>query len=166
MTKFTMTHALGCDAERFWQLFFDRDFNAKLYDALEISDYSIDTRKDDDKELVRVVRGTPKVDIPGPLRKLLGDRFSYQEDGRFDRAAKTFRFVISTSALKEKLRSEGTVRCESLGEGKSQRVVDVSIEAKILGLGGVLESSAEKSYRSTWARSADFLNDFLRRSPG
>src|SRR5262245_25232701 len=116
MLNLTMTHDLNCDPERFWALFFDRDFNEKLYEALEITNWSITTEKDDDSELVRTVRATPKVDVPGPVRKLLGDKFSYVEQGRFDRGSKTFRFVITTSALKEKLRNEGTIRCTQTGD--------------------------------------------------
>jgi hypothetical protein len=164
-TRFTMTHDLNCDADRFWVLFFDRAFTGKMFEALELSDFSITTVKDDDKEIVRTVRATPKVEVPGAVRKLLGDRFSYTEEGRYDRTTKTFRFVIATSALKEKLKNEGTVRCEAAGAGKSRRVVEVVIEAKVFGLGGVLESSAEKSYRTTWAKSAEFINTWVKEHP-
>ena len=42
------------------------------------------------------------------------------------------------SELTDKLRNEGSVKCESRGEGKSKRVVDIVAEAKVFGIGGMI----------------------------
>lgn len=162
MATFSMTHELSCTCDRFWELFFDREFSKGMFAALEFPQWEIIEQREDDKELVRVVRATPKLDAPAPVAKVLGSGFSYTEEGRFDKATKTFRFVIKPSTLADKLRNEGTVRCEPLEGDRCRRVVDVIAEAKIFGIGGMLESTTEKSFRKGWGDGADYINRWLK----
>lgn len=166
MATFTMTHDIDCDSERFWKLFFDRDFNHALFKALEFREWNLVEQTEDEKGgVLRRVQAIPKMDLPGPLAKLLGSNFGYSEEGRFDPEAKKFRFVIKASTMAEKLRNEGTVRCEDAGPGKCRRIVDVIAEAKVFGVSGLIESTFEKDYRVGWAASADFTNKWLKNHP-
>jgi len=165
MTTFTMQHELDCTPERFWQLFFDRDFNEKLFAALEFPEWKLLDQRDEEKEIVRIVKATPKMEAPGPVAKVLGSSFGYTEESRFDKATKTQRFVIKPTTMADKLRNEGTVRCEPVGEGRCRRVVEVLAEAKIFGVGGMIESSLEKSFRTGWQKSADFINRWVKEHP-
>ena len=67
--------------------------------------------------------------------------------------------------MTEKLRNEGTVKCEPRGDGKSTRVVEIIAEAKVFGLGGMIESSFEKSFRTGWQKSAEFINKWVKDHP-
>ena len=55
----------------------------------------------------------------------------------------------------------GSVRVEAVGDDKVRRVADLFIEAKIFGLGGLIESSAEKQLRDGWDQSAVFMNKYI-----
>ena len=165
MSTFTMRHELDCDPERFWKLFFEEDFNIALFKALEFPAWKLVETKETDKEITRMVKATPKMDAPAAVVKLLGSSFGYDEEGRFDKATKTHKFIIKTNVMTEKLRNEGTVKCEPRGEGKSTRVVEIIAEAKVFGLGGMIESSFEKSFRTGWQQSADFINGWVKDHP-
>ena len=162
-----MRHDIDCDVDRFWKLFFDREMSTKLFQHLEFPKWEILEQRDDDKEIVRITKATPKLDVPGPVRKVLGDGFGYTEEGWFDKASRTFRFVIKPSALEGKLKNEGTVRCEPSGKDgqKCTRIVDVTVAAKVFGIGGMIESMTEKSTRDGWGRSATFLNQWIKEHP-
>lgn len=165
MATFTMTHDIDCDVDRFWELSFDRDFNAKMYADLEFPKWEIVEQKETDDAIVRTVKATPKLDLPGPVAKVLGPGFGYTEEGRFDKATKTFRFSIKPSTLEGKLKNEGTVRAEPQDGGKCRRIVDVVVEAKVFGIGGMLESATEKSLREGWGKGAQFFNAWLAKNP-
>ncbi|CAN5703002.1 hypothetical protein BH11MYX4_BH11MYX4_66310 [soil metagenome] len=165
MSTFTMKHELECDVERFWKLFFEAEFNEKLFKALEFPEWKLVEQKETDTQIIRKVKATPKMDAPAPVVKLLGSSFGYDEVGTFDKASKTLKFVIKTNVMTEKLRNEGTVKCEPRGEGKSTRVVEIIAEAKVFGLGGMIESSFEKSFRTGWQKSADFINAWVKDHP-
>lgn len=165
MATFTMTHELDCSEARFWKLFFDREFSEKLFADLGFPKWEIVEQREEEKEIVRIVKAVPKLDAPAPVAKALGPGFGYTEEGRFDRASKTFKFVIKPSALADKLRNEGTVRCEPVSENKCRRVVDVVAEAKIFGIGGMLEKVTEKSFRDGWGKGAEFINRWVKEHP-
>lgn len=160
MAKFTMTHEIHCSAEDFWKTFFDKSFNVRLYrEALEFPEFSIVEQNETDTQITRRCAGQPKMNMPAPVMKLLGSGFRYTEDGTFDKATKTWRWKLTPSTLADKLKQEGTLRVEAAGEGKCRRVVEIVMEAKVFGLGGLIESSAEKQLREGWDKSARFMND-------
>lgn len=165
-TTFTMTHEIDCDADRFWQIFLDRDFTSRLYkEELGFPAWQLESEKDSDREILRTVRATPKMDVPGPVAKLLGSGFSYVEEGRFDKATKTYRWNIKPSTLENKLRNEGTVRCEPLGPSKCRRIVEVVLDAKVFGVGGIIEGAVEKGLREGWEMSAKATNRWVKDHP-
>ena len=166
MAKFTVTHVIHCNEDTFWKVFFDRDFNTKLFlEYLGFPEFNILDQRETDREIVRKISGMPKMDMPGPVLKLLGPSFKYVEEGRLDKATKQWRFQMTPSVLQGKLRNEGTMRIEPAGEGRVRRIADIVIEAKIFGVGGLIESSAEKNMRQGWDKGAEFMNRWLKEHP-
>ena len=53
-------------------------------------------------------------------------------------------------------------RVEPAGEGKCRRIADISMEAKVFGVGGMLESTTEKNMRQGYDASARFMNQWIR----
>lgn len=162
MGKFTITHEINCDADTFWKTFLDKDFNDKLYlEALRFPEFKVLEQRETDAEIIRMVKGQPKMDLPGPVAKLFGPGFSYKEEGKLNKATKIWSWKMIPSTLADKLRNEGTMRITPVGDNKVRRVADLVIEAKIFGVGGLIESSAEKQLRQGWDESAIFMNKYL-----
>ncbi len=162
MGKFTVTHEINCSADHFWKLFFDPEFNTRLYrEALGFPKYEVLKHEESDTQITHKVMGQPKMNMPGPVAKLLGSNFVYTEEGTFDRATKIWRWKMTPSALADKMRNEGSLRIEPIGDQKVRRIADIIIEAKIFGIGGMIESSAEKQLREGWEDSAKFMNKYL-----
>lgn len=167
MGKFTLTHEINCNVETFWKIFFDKTFNDVLYkQQLGFPQWEELSRTENDKEIRRKASGTPKMDMPGPVAKLMGSSFSYVEDGVFDKTAKTWKWKLTTSAMPDKIRNEGSMRLEAVGDNKVRRISELVVEAKIFGVGGMIESSAEKSLREGWERSAKFMNQWIADGKG
>lgn len=166
MGKFTVTHEINCNEETFWKTFLDKSFNEKLYrEALGFPQFDIIEQNETDTQVTRKAKGTPKMDMPGPVAKLFGSGFSYIEEGSLDRKAKVWRWKTIPSAMAEKIRSEGIVRIEPVGSDKVRRIAEIEIEAKIFGVGGLIESSGEKQLRQGWDESAAFMNKYLASAP-
>jgi hypothetical protein len=166
MATFTVRHEIACDADRFFQLFFDKAFNERMFAALEFPAFEVVRQDEDDEEIRRIVRATPKLDLPGPVAKALGAGFSYTEEGRYDRGTKTWRFGITPGSMGDKVKTTGIVRCENAQDGKScTRVCEFDLHVKIFGIGGLVESALEKNLKTGWGRGADFMNQWLRSQP-
>lgn len=166
MGKFTVTHEINCNVETFWKTFFDKDFNEKLYkESLGFPAFSVLEQKETDTQITRRTSGTPKMSLPGPVQKLFGSNFSYVEEGTFDKATKVFQWKMIPSTLADKLRNEGTVRVEAIGDSKVRRIAELVVEAKVFAVGGLIESSGEKQLREGWDASAVYMNTYLASQP-
>jgi len=158
MKTVTGTAVLPCTIETFWKVFFDEHYTRALFlDELQFKDFSVLELT----ETSRKIRVVPKVNLPGVLQKLVGDSFAYEEHGTLDRARNewTWRMV----PRKEIVATRGKVRIEPAGEGQCRRNDEVVIEGKIFGVGGLIESTAEKEVRASWAKELAFLNRWLEK---
>lgn len=162
MGKFTVTHEIPCNQETFWKLFFDKAFNEEMFlKDLGFPQYRILEQRESDTEIFRKIAGQPKMNLPGPVAKLFGPGFSYVEEGRFNKATKLWTWKMTPSTLADKLRNEGSMRIEAIGDSKVRRIADLVAEAKIFAVGGLVESTAEKELRDGWDRSAVFFKKWL-----
>lgn len=167
MAKFTLTHEINCDPETFWKIFFDKTFNETLFkEHLGFPKFDVLDYRENDREITRKVFGMPKMDVPGPVAKLLGSSFSYNEEGTLDRKSGLWKWKMIPSTMADKMRNEGTVRIEAAGPGKCRRIADIVIEAKVFGLGGIIEGAAEKNLRDGWNASAVFMNQWIASGKG
>lgn len=163
MRKASSTHIYDCEPEVFWKTFFDEAYNRALYlDELGFRGFEIIEQTPTQRKL-RIV---PKLDMPAPVMKLLGDSFGYEEHGSFDPQASVWRWRMVPNRLADKVTVEGTIRVEPGGPGKSKRHDEVRIEARIFGVGGLLERSTESEVTKAWDAEAAFMNRWLRERAG
>ncbi len=162
MGKFTVTHEIRCNVETFWKTFLDKDFNVKLYkESLGFPDWTITEQSDTDTEAKRKVTAQPKMEVPAAVQKLFGPNFRYSEEGSMKKSEGIWRWKMTPSTMADKLFTSGTVRVEAIGDNKCRRYAEMTVEAKIFAVGGLIESSAEKQLRDGWDKSAAFINKYL-----
>lgn len=166
MNKFTLTHEINCNVDTFWKMFFDVELSAKLFkEGLGFPDWRVVQSKDTETTFTRTTAVSPKLNLPGPVVKALGSSFSYTEDGTFDKAAKIWRWTMTPSALAGKMHTEGSLVCTPIGDAKVKRVIEISLEAKVFMIGGVIEDSFQKEMTNGWAKSATLMNEWLVQVP-
>ena len=162
MKTSTAFAVLPCTPDTFWSSFFDESYLRALYldelesrafDVLEVSDTS------------RRLRIVPKMKLPAPVAKLIGDSFAYEEHGTLNRASNewTWRMVQpanldpKSKPRKDAVTMHGTARIEASGAGQCRRTDAFSIEAKIFGLGSLIESTIHKELQRARAKEYAFL---------
>jgi uncharacterized protein DUF2505 len=159
MRNVRSTHDLACDPETFWKTFLDSEYTKKFHlEELGFTEYEILEQTDS----MRKVRVVPKLNMPGPVMKLLGDRFGYVQEGTLDRNKSEFRWRMIPSTMADKLIVHGVVRIQLRDGGLCRRVDDVTLDAKVFGIGGLIESSTEKQLHDTWKKEHAFLDRWLR----
>jgi len=163
MGTFKISHEINCDEATFWQLFLDKEFNEKLYkEGLQFPEWTIIDQSENENEAKRTTKGRPKLkNLPGPVAKILGDSFGYTETGSMDKKAKTWKWKLTPTTMADKIKQEGLLRITAAGDNKVRRDVEMVIEAKVFGIGGMLEKTAETSLREGWEDSAKFMNKWL-----
>ena len=159
MRKASSTHIYDCEPDVFWKNFFDEKYNRALYlDELGFTSFEVIEQSPTHRKL-RIV---PKLDMPGPVMKVLGDSFGYEEHGTFDPEAHVFQWRMVPNRLADKVTVEGRIAVEPSGKGKSKRYDEVRLEARIFGVGGLLEKSTEAEVKKAWDKEAAFMNRWLR----
>lgn len=167
MHTFVVEHVIQCDEDTFWKLFFSRPLNARMYgEVFKFPVFEILDEREDERSIARRATGQPRVSaLPEPVGKLLGSNFQYVEDSVFDKASRTWRWTMRPNLLHDRLCNKGVLRLEPDGPARVVRRVEVTVEAKIFGVGRLLEGVAEKELRAGWDQSAAFLNAWLSEHP-
>jgi hypothetical protein len=162
--KVTISHEFQTTAESYWtHCFLDEAFNKALYvDTLKFPAYELLEGREEAGVYRRKVRVTPKQEAPAPVLKALGGAFSYIEQGALDRSKNVYRFQVIPGTLAEKIGAEGEFRLEKISEKSIRRVVDMTVEVKIFGIGGLAEGFVSKSMQDTYGKAAEFTKKYLR----
>ncbi len=164
MRRFTVVQEIPASVDEHWRVFFDDAFEKALYDeAMRFPRYELLENRHTDDTLHRKIRVVPRIEAPAAVLKVLGSSFGYVEDGTFDKRTKLWRSKVIPNVLSDRLGGEFVVRVDPAGDGKCRRTVDCSVEARIFGVGGLVETVFEKSMRDGWRDSAAFMKEWLRR---
>jgi len=165
MASTRIEHDFDCSEATFFQVtFFDPEFSRRLYlETLKFPGWKVLEEKVTDEALERRVEVQPLVEnLPGPLKKLLGDRFGYVEEGKLDRKQNRYRFRVIPSAMPDKTRISGELRTERLGDKRVRRIVEFSIDVKVMMLGKLVEQKSIEDTRASYDKMAVFLRQYLK----
>ena len=166
MIKVTLVHDLRCSKERFWKLFFDPDFTREMIlDGLDFATCEIEPIKASNGIRRRAMEVKPKLDLPAAVKKLLGPKLGYREEATFDEATEEWRYTIHLNMLGDRIKLGGKMTIEEGTAQRCRRHSDLWVEARIFGLGGVVEKAAEKNMRDGWNKSATWINGWLAKHP-
>ena len=163
MRRITVVQEILTDVDNHWKLFLDDEFDkAQALDGLGFASYEILEHKDEPDRVFRKTRGAPKLDLPAVVAKALGPHFGYTEEGAWDKKTKVWRSRLIPNILTDRLSSDAVVRAEAAGEGRCRRICELSVEAKVFGIGTIIETALERDLRSGWERAATFMNRWIR----
>jgi hypothetical protein len=164
MANARIEHVYDCSEDTFWnRLIFDEEYNRRLFrEALGFPQHELVKSEDTDTHLKRVVQVTPKLsEMPGPIKKLIGDSLSYREEGSFDKKARRYSLTIIPSKLADKMTVTGVIRTESLGDKKCRRIFETTVKCDIFGVGGMVEKRLIGDMEASYAAAARFTNQFV-----
>ncbi len=165
MPEVTLRHEMDCSEDTFWnKCIFDEEYNRRLFlDALKFPGFALLASTDDAERKTKKARiDPPLVGIPGPVKKAIGDRMSYVEDGVYDKKTKRYRCVITPSTFADKTKVTAELWCESLGEKKIARSVRVSVEVKVFVIGSMVEEKILHDLKHSYDVAATFTNEFVK----
>jgi hypothetical protein len=92
----------------------------------------------------------------------MGDRFGYVEEGKLDRKANRYKFRVIPSAMPDKTHISGEMRTERLGDKKIRRVVDFSVDVKVMMIGKLIEQKTIEDTRASYDKGAVLLRQYLK----
>lgn len=164
MKERRIEHTYDCSAEVFWnQLFLDDEYNRKLFvDELHFSAWRVTRLEERGGELHRVIEATPPLgNLPAALERLLSDGLGYEEHGVLDRANQRYRLEVKPRSLASKLTIQGELTTQPLSERSCRRVYVAKVEARVFGVGGMLEQRLLDDIEKSYNKAAVFTNRWI-----
>jgi hypothetical protein len=161
--RYTIKQTIETDIDTFWdKLFFDGEYNRAMFvDYLGFTVYNVlEDRTDADGTRHRRIECSPKVELPGPARKVFGDSIGYTEIGTYD--PRTRRYAVQVQSKVDKVKTTTDIWAEPAGEKRCERIVSIDTSVKIFGLGTLIEGIIEQQTRDLYAKSTEFTNRWIR----
>jgi hypothetical protein len=164
MADARIVHDIFASEDAFWKVFFDKEFNEALFlRTLGFDSWKIVSLEESADKIERVIEATPKLgDLPGPLKKLVEGGVSYRERGTFVRAQRSMKVVVEPSKMADKLAISGTIHTESTGERSCRRIYDAVVNAKIFGIGGMIEGRILGDIKASYEKAAEMTNRWVK----
>lgn len=158
--KFTVHHVVKGTPGEFWSRFLDPQYAQRLH--LEgLGSTSCEVLTQDGSypgPVTRRLRYSQATDVPAPLKKLVGEQVTGEEDGTFDPASGIWTFTMTPGTMTDKTHIAGSMRAEDRGEGTTDLEFTLEAKVRILGLGSVAEKFIERQARESQDRTAAFLD--------
>jgi hypothetical protein len=165
MPTTTIAHEFDCSEETFWKImFFDPEFNRRLYlETLRFPVWKVLEEKVNDDVVERRVEVQPLVEnMPAAIKKIIGERFGYVEEGTLDRKQNRYRFRVIPSSMADKTHISGEMRTERIGEQRVRRIVEFGIEVKVFMVGKLVEQKTIDDTRASYEKMAAFFRQYLK----
>lgn len=160
-------HALPLSQEDYWQtLYRSRPFIEGLYTAgLGGSDLQITAWSESpDGAFQRALSFTPKMQAPGPVKKVLGDAFRCNEEGHFDPSTRTWRFQYLSPAMGKKITVNGTQTTGPHPDG-CEVTCRLEVKVSIFGVGRLVEKTIAAQFEADMRAQANFIRRWLSENP-
>lgn len=158
--KLLVRHRFDCTPERFWQMYWDPDFEAALRQQAAVQRELLEERREGDV-VVRRLRFTPDRELPAAAAAVLGARkLVYEQENRWDERARVLHWRVIPTLLPGKLDAHGQFRVEAV-PGGCEQLVEGDIQVNVRFVGGQIEklvvAEVEKSYDKTAASCREWL---------
>ncbi|MFW2389931.1 MAG: DUF2505 family protein [Polyangiales bacterium] len=157
--RLAIRQLLDCSEQEFWdRIFRSEDFNRYLYDGLG---FKYELEEWNPESGYRRARVWPTHQMPRAVARVLGERFSYVEEGKLDTLTRQYNFVVIPSTIADRIRAKGCVTIEAVSPTQCERRVTLEIGADLLGLGRLIETYFVTTTRAQYAKNAAIVNDYL-----
>lgn len=164
MAEIRVTHEFACDETTYWEkCFFDEEYNRALFlGELGFPKWAVTKNEVTDATIKRRLEIEPKTgDIPGPMKKLIGEKMGYSEEGVFDRKTRRYTYSITTYAMPDKTKINGIFYVEKVGDKRIRRVCETRCDVKVFGVGGLVEDRILGDTRANFEAAARFTAKWI-----
>lgn len=160
-------HTFDCSEKAFWDTFLEEQYNKEMFlEALRFNRWDVAKLETSETSMSRVIDVEPYVpQMPGPIKRVIGDSIGYQEIGRLDRTKNHYFMEIVPSKLKDKIKMTCEQFTEVISENRVKRIFTANIHVKIFGIGSMIEKQISSDLKKSYDVGAKFTADYMNRQP-
>jgi hypothetical protein len=166
--KYTITDEFATTPQRYWEVFFDEEYNRGLFAALKVGREVLELRREGEGEALEVwrkLRLTPQREVPAALQRFIKGAIAYVEDNHFRARTNAMSVVTTPSLLAESIITRGTYRLEVAGPRAVRRIWDGEVTVKIPLVGSKAEKILIDEVTASYKTTTDFTRRWLAEHP-
>ncbi|MBW2291333.1 MAG: DUF2505 family protein [Deltaproteobacteria bacterium] len=150
-------HDIPLDAEFFWAHIHASVYEEMSAEAIGLLEYTEVERSENDESIYRKIRVVPG--MPDGLHSLLrtmggGQRVSYFEEQWRSKVVREVRWKITPGVMADRIRVEGVVRVEPMGDASCRRILDGAVRVRLPGVGTLIERTIVENTVAAYAAHA------------
>jgi hypothetical protein len=164
MLDFRIEDVFDLDPDRYWAMFFSDEFNAAMWEHLDVKWELLSMQRDgegDSATLSRSQRLIPKREVPKVMQKFVDGAIAYTENNDWRRSENTMSVETIPSLLSDKISVNGTYWLEPRGPNKVCRVFEARCECKVPIVGKKAETFIVEEIKASYADSAKFMHQWI-----
>jgi len=163
--QFRIENVLHMPPERFWELFFDSNYNqAMYYGCLQFSHFDIPRLEYlENGRIERDLEGVPPYHAPAAVKKLINGALILREKGYFDASEQRWYFHTTPSVLPKRVTVKGYLHAVPHDSG-AMHIMDVTAEVRLWGVGGLVERTIESNTREQTGKMIEFTNQYAQQA--
>ena len=158
---FRIEHIFDAPPEKVWELVWDEGFAEELKEALKLEEYATIEKKEEKDTIIIKRKVTPKVAIPGTIKKFVGDKISYIEENRIKKGTFSFTWEIKLNTLGDKVDAHGKFWIEPYGTNGAKRIIEGTIKVKISGVGKTIEKMVLSGIKENYDKASELMKKKL-----
>ncbi len=165
---FEIRHKHQLDAQAFWNdVFFSEEYNRRLYkEYLGFPTFEVLSHQTlPDGKVERKTLLEPRADAPAVVRKLVGNRVQYREEGVFNPTSGRWKYTVTPNVLADKVNIYGEIWVEPAAHGSVERVCRGTVDVKVFGVGRTVEKFIVDTTKRDYDRAAQFTNTYISALP-
>ena len=163
MTPFRIVHSFEAPPEQFWEVYVNPDYERERYVRTGVESWEEVDRREEDGVVEREIRGTPKRQLPGFVRKFAGNTLSFTEFLTYDYPNRRVDIRIVPGALSSFVEVVGTSEIEATDTG-TMRTYEGSVTVRAPLVGGLLERFIIDDLTRSYEARTELMRTWLRRS--
>ena len=164
--QFTVAGHYDCSVDDFWsKVFFEPDFNTFLYGAHGLDFPQLEILEEEvfaNGGRTRVLKAHPKVNAPGPLKRVFGPNIHYIENGHMDLERMAWVTRILIPSVGQKIALSGDMSFHPTGENTCVRRMVFDLEVKIFGVGRLAERFVKSALQENYELARVVTNRWIR----
>lgn len=158
--RLDFSHEFPFSADTYVELFFSRGLIDHLKEVLpNMDEYRLELLERTDERLLRTVKVAPQVELPRPVRLILGrkKRLAWLETTSHEIGTQVMTWNLLTSVVPEKVSIGGTYVLEDLGPNLCKRTVLGEVEVRARGVGGLIEDLIAKQMEKSFGSGREHM---------
>ena len=159
--KVSTTEVFRCPVEKYFEEYFNPEGrHRRVVGAGGVSFTAKEVRREAPEWTMRAEL-VEKLNAPAAIRKLFGETNRFEEESRWVVGTRMIEVKVRPDRMRDKLSIQMRYQMESLADGTCRVTLEMDIQARIFGIGGLVEKMAAKEMPHAFSKDAAFFNAHL-----